>query len=112
MMRNVKSGAAPPSAEPAPKMMTPEQHGDSASEQVSEPPADQQEAAEGECVACDDPLASCIREPESLLSGRERDVHDGDVNRDHELRESCRRESPPPPPLSTLRRARLLAWFC
>ena len=58
-----------------------------AAEQVGEAAAEQQQAAEGERVGGDDPLAVAVGEAEVGLGGRQRDVHDGRVEHDHELGE-------------------------
>ena len=54
-------------------------------EQIGRPAAQQEEAAEDERVRADDPLQVLLREPEVGLDGRQRDVHDRDVEDDHEL---------------------------
>ena len=66
-----------------------------ATENVAEPPAEQEQSAEGEGVRGDDPLAVGIGDAEILLHGRHRDVDDGHVENDHELREPDGRETPP-----------------
>jgi hypothetical protein len=54
-------------------------------EQVRSPAAEQQEAAEDERVGADHPLEILLREPEVDLDRGQRDVHDRDVQHDHEL---------------------------
>jgi hypothetical protein len=56
-----------------------------APEEIAGFPADEEQAAEGEGVGGDDPLAALGREPEVLLRRRQRDVDDGRVEHDHEL---------------------------
>ena len=56
-----------------------------AADDVGDPPAEQQEAAEEERVGAHDPLQVLLREPEVGLDGRQGDVHDRDVEHDHEL---------------------------
>ena len=55
------------------------------SEQVGGAPAEQQEAAEEQRVCADDPLEVLLREAEVGLDRGKRDVHDRDVEHDHEL---------------------------
>ena len=57
-------------------------------DQVGHAPAQQQEAAEHQRVAVDDPLQRGVGEAEVGLDRRQRDVHDGGVEDDHELREA------------------------
>jgi hypothetical protein len=52
---------------------------------VRDPAAEQQQAAEGQRVGGDDPLPVGVRDPEVALRRRQRDVHDGRVEDDHEL---------------------------
>ena len=56
-----------------------------AAEEVGDPAAEQQQAAEGERVGGDDPLPVVVGEAERLLGGGQRDVHDGRVEHDHQL---------------------------
>ena len=56
-----------------------------AAEQVGDPAAEQQQAAERERVGGDDPLALVVGEPELLLGGGERDVDDRHVEHDQQL---------------------------
>jgi hypothetical protein len=56
-----------------------------AAEEVGDAAAEQEQAAEGEGVRRDHPLAVVVREAEVLLSGRKRDVHDRHVEHDHQL---------------------------
>ena len=57
-------------------------------EQVAHAAPEQQEAAEGERIAADDPLEVLGREVELLLDRRKRDVHDRDVENDHQVGDS------------------------
>ena len=66
-----------------------------APEQVREPPAEQQEAAEGEHVGVHDPGQVLLGEVEPLADRRERDVDDRRVEHDDELREAEQREGDP-----------------
>jgi hypothetical protein len=56
-----------------------------APEQVARAPAEQQQATEGKRVGVDDPLQPVSREPEVGLDRGQCDVHDRDVEDDHEL---------------------------
>ncbi len=55
-------------------------------EQVGEPTAKQKRSAEEDRVSGDHPLQVLLREPEVGFDRRQRDVHDRDVENDHELR--------------------------
>ena len=66
-----------------------------APEEVADLPAHQQQAAERERVGGDDPLAVLRREPKVALRRRQRDVDDGRVENDHELRHPDEREHGP-----------------
>ena len=66
-----------------------------AAEQVRGPAAKQQEAAEDERVRGDDPLQVGLREAEIRLDRRKGDVHDRDVEHDHELDGAEQRQSEP-----------------
>ena len=57
-----------------------------AAEQVAEAAAEQQQAAEGEGVGVDDPREVRVAEPEVGLDVGQRDVDDGAVEHDHQLR--------------------------
>jgi hypothetical protein len=56
-----------------------------AAEDVRQPPAQEQGAAEQDRVRADDPLQVVLGEVEVALDRRQRDVHDRDVEHDHEL---------------------------
>src|SRR6266516_405334 len=66
-------------------------------DQVGDASAEQEEAAEEERVGAHDPLEILLREPEVALDGRKGDVHDRDVEHDHELHAQEERESEPLP---------------
>ncbi len=53
--------------------------------EVGRPAAEQQETGEGQGVRIDDPLQVRIAEVQVVLYRRQRDVHDGRVEHDHEL---------------------------
>ena len=68
-------------------------HEDAAApEQIGHASAEQQEAAEQQGVADHDPLERPLREIELLLDRGEGDVHDRDVEHDHELDEAGERQ--------------------
>ena len=71
-----------------------EEHPASA-EDVAEPAAEQQQAARHEHVAVHDPGEAGLGEAEVALDRRERDVHDADVEDEHELHEQQHGEGPP-----------------
>ena len=77
--------AAPPIAEATAKPTRPTMKVALAAEEVAEAAAEQQQAAEGQGVGGDDPLAAVVGEAERLLGGRQRDVHDRRVEDDHQL---------------------------
>ena len=66
-----------------------------AAEEVADPAAEQQQAAEGERVGGDDPLAGRVGEAERFLGGRQGDVDDRRVEDDHQLGEAEDREDQP-----------------
>ena len=53
-------------------------------DEVAEPAGEQQQAAEGDQVAVDDPGEARLREAEVILDRRQRDVDDGHVEDDHQ----------------------------
>ena len=61
--------------------------------EVAEPPAEQQEAAEGEQIGVHDPGERGLREAEVLPDRRQRDVHDRRVEDDHQRRRGRGRTS-------------------
>ena len=66
-----------------------------AAEEVGELAAGEHERGEGERVAGDDPLELGEPDVQRLLHRRQRDVHDGVVEHDHEKPERHRPERPP-----------------
>ena len=64
-------------------------------EDVGEPAAQQQRSAEHDRVGGDDPLQARLGEVEIRLDRRQRDVHDGHVEDDHELCDDDQCESGP-----------------
>ena len=64
-------------------------------EQVARAAAEEQEAAEGQRICIDDPLQVGVRDLQVLLNRRQRDVHDGRVEHDHELRHADEHEHEP-----------------
>ena len=66
-----------------------------AAEEVSRPAAEQKEPAEEQRVRVDDPLQAAVRKAEIGLDRRQRDVRDGGVEHDHELREAHEDEDDP-----------------
>ena len=68
-----------------------------AAEEVAELAAEQQQAAEGQRVGRDDPLARAVGEVQRLLGRRQRDVHDGRVEHDHQLGDAEDGEDRPAP---------------
>jgi hypothetical protein len=54
-------------------------------EEVAEPTAEQQEAAEGQQIGVHHPRERRLREPEVVPDRRERDVHDRAVQHDHQI---------------------------
>ena len=89
--------AAPPSAEAAAKPIRPDDERPLAAEEVGEPAAEQQQAAEGQRVGGDDPLPVAVGEAEGVLRGGQRDVHDGGVEHDHQLGDAEDGEDRPAP---------------
>ena len=66
-----------------------------APEQVGRAAAEEQEAPEDQRIGADDPLEVLLGEPEVVLDRRQRDVHDRDVQDDHELHREDERECEP-----------------
>ena len=64
-------------------------------EQVARAAAQEQEPAEDERVGVDDPLEVRLGKAQVLLDRRERDVHDGPVEHDHELGKADENEDQP-----------------
>ncbi len=65
--------------------------------QVGHPATEQQQPAEGQRVRGDHPLAVAVGDAQVLLGGRQRDVHDGGVQDDHQLREADEYQGLPAP---------------
>ena len=68
-------------------------------EQVGQPPAEQEQAAERQGVRGHHPLPVHRGEVQRTLRGRQGDVHHRDVQDDHELREADDAEDEPAPPV-------------
>jgi hypothetical protein len=66
-----------------------------APDEVTCPPAEEEEPAEHERVGVDDPLQVSVRHLEVFLDRRQRDVHDRRVEDDHELRHAHEHEHEP-----------------
>src|SRR5439155_22978133 len=64
-------------------------------EDVRQSPTQEQEAPEDERVGADDPLQVLLREVQILLDRRQSDVHDRDIEDDHELHRAEERERKP-----------------
>src|SRR5439155_3031832 len=64
-------------------------------EQVRGAPAEEKEAGEGDRVGVDDPGQVLLAEVERRANRRQRDVHDGNVEDDHELADARERERQP-----------------
>ena len=67
-----------------------------AAQQVRRPPAEKQEAAEGDPVGGDDPLQVRFGEVQGAADRRQRDVHDRQIDDRHEKRDGEHRERSPP----------------
>ena len=66
----------------------PDQEQPAVAVEVAEPPAEEQEAAEGEQVGVHDPRERGLGEAEVVLDRRQRDVHDRHVEDDHQARQA------------------------
>ena len=77
--------ARPSSSELAVKMIEAGDEEAAAAEQIGEPSAEQEEAAEEDRVGGDHPLEALLGEIQVVLDRRQRDVHDRHVEHDHEL---------------------------
>ena len=75
----------------------PGQEGHLAADQVGQPPAEQQQAPERQRVRGHDPLPVGVREPQRALRRRQREVHHGHVEDDHESGGADGGEDQPPP---------------
>jgi hypothetical protein len=67
-------------------------------EDVRDPAAHQQQAAEHEQVAAHDPFKAADRQVQAALDRRERDIHNIAIQVAHEGRKADRRQRPPPCP--------------
>jgi hypothetical protein len=77
---------------------------------VADPASEQKQSPGHQGVAVDDPRQGVTREVQGSLDGGQRDVHDRDVDDDHELHEGQDEQRLPPPridqpPFSFRRRA-------
>ena len=88
-------GARPIVAEASGEDDDAEQEDPAAAEDVAEPAAGDEQDGEGERVRVDGPLERGQRRVEVRLDRRQRDVHDGVVEHDHEEGEAHRGERPP-----------------
>src|SRR5262249_7368235 len=79
-------------------------------EQVGEPPAEQQQAAEEDGVRGDDPLQALLAEVEVGLDRRQGDVHDCYVEDDHELGGHDQGQGKPSPSVLEGSHTALLSW--
>jgi hypothetical protein len=77
------------------KIATPRMKRRRPAEQVREPASEQEDASEEDRVGGDHPLEAFLAEVEVGLDRRERDVHDRDVEDDHELRDDDDCQSDP-----------------
>ena len=84
----VKLTDAPPMAETPANPTRPARERDLAAQQVGQPAAEQQQAAERQGVGSDHPLPVHGSEMQRTLRGRERDVHHREVEHHHELRQA------------------------
>ena len=71
-----------------------------AAEQVGQPAAEQEHAAEEDRVGGDHPLQALLAEVQVVLDRRQRDVHDRDIEHDHELGGDDHREGEPAAPVA------------
>jgi hypothetical protein len=65
-------------------------------EAISQPSAEQQQAAVGERVCGQDPLASLVGDPELALRGGQSHTYDGCIHTDHERGQRDDQERPAP----------------
>ena len=75
------------------------QERDLAAQQVGQPAAEQQQAAERQRVGGDHPLPVHGSEAQRPLRGRQRDVHHRQVQHHHQLRQADHAQDEPPPPV-------------
>ena len=86
--------ASPQASEAAREERDPDQEEAPVAEEVAQPAAEQQEAAEGQQVRVHDPGERGVRKAEVLLDRRQRDVHDRHVEHDHQRRPGTGRRAP------------------
>jgi len=70
-------------------------------EQVCDPSTQEEHAAEEDRVGGHDPLQALLAEVQVGLDRRQRDVHDRDIEDDHELRGDDHRQADPAPSVSS-----------
>ena len=87
--------ASPASSEATVNTTMPPRNMPAAAQHVGGPSAEQQEPAEDQGVGADHPLEVLLGEPEVALDGGQSDVHDRDVEDDHELDDAQEREGQP-----------------
>ena len=80
-----------------------------ATEAIAELAAEQNQRRKHEDVRVDDPLQAALRRVQILLDRRQRDVHDGVVEHDHEQREAHRKQRQPHAAIAVWM---LLGWRC
>ena len=68
-----------------------------AADQVGQPPAEQQQAPERQRVRGHDPLPIGVGEPQRVLGRRQREIHHGHIEDDHERGSADGGEDQPPP---------------
>jgi hypothetical protein len=68
-----------------------------APEQVRDPPAQEQQTAERQCIRGHDPLPVGVRAMQRTLRRGQRDIHNRDVQDDHQLRDRENRQDRPTP---------------
>jgi hypothetical protein len=73
-----------------------------ATEDVGQPPAQEQHPAEQDRVRADHPLEVGLGEVQIAFDRGQRDIHDGDIQHNHELRRHDRRQGQPLAPGRTL----------
>ena len=90
-----KLSDAPPSAEAEAKPISPMRSARFRPDDVADAAAEEQEAAEGEGVTRDHPLAVGVGEVEVMLRGGQRNVDDRVVEDHHQLGHAQDRQDPP-----------------
>ena len=84
-MSTAEDWATPATSDAAEKIVNPVRKHPSSSEQVGHPAAEEKESSEHQPVGDDHPLQRALADVQVLLDGRQRHVHDRDVEHDHEL---------------------------